>query len=124
MPAHDGEFGLESVNAVLWSVGSCFGEVAIENIPFVPLDPATGLEHPKEVVEEGCWFIVLDHADEVANVDDVVLCNEFLGWLVEDVDEAQGDLEDTNQHLIPAFLWRLSHSHYWAATPVAGIDRS
>lgn len=61
----------------------------------------------------------------MADVDDVVLGDEFLGWWAEDVDEAEGDLERTNQHLNTAVsLLMTEYSHYWVATPVAGTDRS
>lgn len=80
MSSHDRELGLEFVDAVLRRVRTSLGEVAIQDVPFVPLNPASGLEHSEEVAQEWCGIVFFDDADEVADVDDVVLLKKFFWW--------------------------------------------
>lgn len=81
MPTHDRELGFEGVDAGLWTRGASLGEVAIYDIPFSPLNPATGFEHSEDVAQELSWVVGFDDADEVADVDDIVFGDQVFGDL-------------------------------------------
>jgi len=92
MPSHDGELSFELIDASLRAFACCLGEVSVYDVPFAPLDPAAGFEHAENVTEEWSWFVFFDHADEMADVDHVVLFDQFLGYIGQNVDKAKVDV--------------------------------
>ena len=90
--AHHSELGFQFVDVLLRRIWVNFREVAIQNIPFVPLEPAAGFEHAEKVLEERARVVVADDADEVADVDDVVLLDQVVRNLGENVYVAEADV--------------------------------
>lgn len=95
MPSHYSELGFEFIDAVLWRFRACLSEVSIEHIPFVPLDPASRLEHPKKIVKKRRWVVVLDDTHEMADMDDVVFTEKLFWRRPKSIDGAQSDLPTT-----------------------------
>jgi len=86
---HDGKLRFELVDVLLRRVGVDLGEVPVQYIPLVPLEPSAGLEHAQQVMQKGLRVVAFDDTDEVTYVDNVVLLNQVIRHVGEDVCETK-----------------------------------